>query len=68
MRIKLVRLGHSARVVETEDGALLSEVLSTAEVPSQGHSISVNGLGAGGSTALGDGDVVTLVPKIEGGC
>ena len=47
---------------------LLSEVLSTAEVPSQGHSISVNGLGAGGSTALGDGDVVTLVPKVEGGC
>jgi molybdopterin converting factor small subunit len=36
-------------------------------VPYGGHAISVNGLGAGLSTALGDGDIVTLVPKVEGG-
>ncbi|MFH1530433.1 MAG: hypothetical protein ABIK09_06845 [Pseudomonadota bacterium] len=31
------------------------------------YSISVNGLGASPHTALGKGDVVALVPKVEGG-
>ncbi len=31
-----------------------------------GHAISFNGLGASTTTGLFDGDVVTLVPKVEG--
>ena len=67
MKIKVLRLGHSATVLEVPAGASIGEVLCDNDIPSQGYSLSVNGLGAGPATALGDGDVVTLVPKVEGG-
>ena len=44
-----------------------AEALDGNEIPRNGYSISVNGLGAGGNAGLADGDVVTLVPKVEGG-
>lgn len=67
MNIKVLRLGHSARHVETAAGTTIGEILEAEAIPSQGHAISVNGLGASTTTALGEGDVVTLVPKVEGG-
>ena len=67
MNIKILRLGHSATVVEIPAGTPLEEALDSNDIPRQGYSVSVNGLGAGPATALGDGDVVTLVPKVEGG-
>ena len=68
MKIKILRLGHSAREVETASGSTVQEILDQAEVPTDGYSISVNGLGAGPSAGVADGDVLTLVPKVEGGC
>ena len=41
-------------------------MLDKASLPHGGNAISVNGLGAGLSTALGEGDIVMLVPKVEG--
>jgi len=67
MKTKVLRLGHSATVVEVPEGATIEEALQQNETPSQGYSISVNGLGASLSAGLADGDVVTLVPKVEGG-
>ena len=67
MKIKVLRLGHSATTIEVPAGAAIGEALESNEIPSDGYSISVNGLGAGPHTALGDADVVTLVPKVEGG-
>jgi sulfur carrier protein ThiS len=67
MNIKVLRLGHSARHVEIAAGTTIAEVLVQQDIPSQGHAISVNGLGASTTTALCEGDVVTLVPKVEGG-
>ena len=67
MKIKVLRLGHSAREVEAASGATVQEVLQQAEVPLDGYSISINGLGAGPSAGVADGDVLTLVPKVEGG-
>jgi molybdopterin converting factor small subunit len=67
MRIKVLKLGSSAHEVDTDPGSTVQEVLDKASLPYGGHQISVNGLGAGPSTALGEGDVVTLVPKVEGG-
>ena len=67
MNIKILRLGHSATVVEVPAGTPIEEALDSHDIPRQGYSVSVNGLGAGPATALGDGDVVTLVPKVEGG-
>jgi sulfur carrier protein ThiS len=67
MKIKILRLGHSARNVEIAAGTTIAEVLASEDMPHQGHAISVNGLGASTSTALTEGDVITLVPKVEGG-
>lgn len=67
MNIKVLRLGHSARHVETAAGSTIGEVLEAEALSAQGHAISVNGLGASTTTALAEGDVVTLVPKVEGG-
>ena len=67
MQIKVLRLGHSARHVDIAAGTTIGEVLSQESLPAEGHAISVNGLGASQTTALAEGDVVTLVPKVEGG-
>ena len=67
MNIRILRLGHSARHVDAAAGSTIGEVLDAHDLPAAGHAISVNGLGASTSTALADGDVVTLVPKVEGG-
>ncbi len=67
MKVKVLRLGHSATVIEVPAGTSIEEALDSNDIPRQGYSISVNGLGAGPVTALGEGDVVTLVPKVEGG-
>ena len=67
MKVKVLKLGSCAREVNAEVNATVQEALETAELPSQGYSVSVNGMGAGLSTALGEGDIVTLVPKVEGG-
>ncbi len=67
MQIKILRLGHSARHHEAAAGATVGEVLDAVDLPAAGHAISVNGLGASTTTGLSDGDVVTLVPKVEGG-
>ena len=67
MKVKVLKLGSCAREVEAEVNATVQEALDKADLPSQGYSVSVNGMGAGLSTALGEGDIVTLVPKVEGG-
>ena len=68
MKIKILRLGHSARHVEVAAGTTISEVLDREELSAEGYALSVNGLGASTSAVVADGDVVTLVPKVEGGC
>ena len=67
MKVKVLRLGHSASEVEFEAGMTVREALEGSSLPWQGYSVSVNGMSASYSTALGDGDMVTLVPKVEGG-
>ena len=67
MRVKVLRLGHSATVIDVPAGSSIEEALDTNDIPRHGYSLSVNGLGASPHTTLGEGDVVTLVPKIEGG-
>lgn len=67
MNIKVLRLGHSARVIDVPAGSTVADVLAAAETPSVGYALNINGLGAGQSTEVGDGDVITLVPKVEGG-
>ena len=67
MKVKVLRLGHSATVIEIPAGTSVEEALDSNDIPRQGYSVSLNGLGAGPAAALGDGDVLCLVPKVEGG-
>jgi sulfur carrier protein ThiS len=67
MHIRLLKLGHSARIIDFPAGSTIGDALKEADLASEGHSIAINGLGASMTTALNDGDVLTLVPKVEGG-
>ena len=67
MQIKLLKLGHSARVLDIPAGSTIGDTLSQTDLAYRGHTIAVNGLGAGLTTGLSDGDILTLVPKVEGG-
>ena len=67
MKIKMLKLGHSAREIDVPSGSTIADALETADVGYDGYSIALNGLGASSTTSVSDGDVLTLVPKVEGG-
>lgn len=68
MKVKVLKLGHSAREAEVPAGSTVSDVLAKADLDSTGYSLTCNGLGISLGAAVSDADVVCLVPKIEGGC
>lgn len=65
--VKLLKMGHSTRHIDVPAGATINDVLEKASMGSQGYSVTLNGLGSGRETQVSEGDIVTLVPKIEGG-
>jgi sulfur carrier protein ThiS len=67
MTIKVLKLGHSAQQIELPAGSTVQDALDKADMASEGYSLSINGLGVSSGAAVADGDIVTLVPKIEGG-
>jgi sulfur carrier protein ThiS len=67
MQIKVLKLGHSTRHIDVPAGSTVSEALKEAELGFQGYSLTLNGLGVGAETQVSEGDIVTLVPKVEGG-
>jgi sulfur carrier protein ThiS len=67
MKIRILKLGQAAHVVDVEPNTNIGEALHTANLGSEGYTIALNGLGAGHETSVSDGDVVTLVPKVVGG-
>ena len=67
MQIKLLRLGHSTRILDIPAGSTIGDAISEAGMATEGHSLSLNGLGAALNASLSDGDVVVVTPKIEGG-
>ena len=68
MQIKVLKLGHSAQELHNiEPGATVGQLIEEAAFSAAGYSLSLNGLGASRDAEVSDGDVVTLVPKVEGG-
>ncbi|MCC6157017.1 MAG: MoaD/ThiS family protein [Deltaproteobacteria bacterium] len=67
MRVKVLKLGHSTRESEVPAGSNVQNVLDKVDFDPAGYSVTINGLGASLSAAVSDGDIVTLVPKVEGG-
>jgi len=67
MRVKILKLGHSARQADLPAGSSVQDALNKADFDAQGYSVTANGLGISLGAAVSDADVICLVPKIEGG-
>ena len=67
MRVKILKLGSATREVDIPAGSNVTDALAKAELDNAGYSLTVNGMGCGAGTSLSDHDIVTLVPKVEGG-
>jgi len=68
MKVKVLKLGHSARQADLPAGSTVSDVLAKADFAAQGYSLTINGLGCSTGASVSDGDIITMTPKIEGGC
>ena len=68
MKIKVLKVGHSARQADVPAGSTVQDALNKADFGAQGYSLTINGLGCSTGAAVSDGDIVTMTPKIEGGC
>ena len=68
MRIRILKLGHAAAPIESDEETLtVEQAIAKTGFDLQGYSLSLNGLGCGPEAAVSDGDVVTLAPKVMGG-
>jgi len=67
MKVRVLKLGHSAKEVEAAAGSTVEDVLESSGLETEDYSVTVNGVGAMLSAGLQEGDVVALVPKVEGG-
>ena len=61
-------MGAEARDYCLGEGAKVTDALTAADVESDGRDIRVNSEPSSLTDELRDGDVVTLVAKVEGGC
>ncbi len=69
VRVRILQLGR--RVLEHAGPPGLTLAAALQEVglaAAEGLDVRVNGTPAEGSRVLQDGDVVTLIPRIKGGC
>ena len=67
MKVRVMKLGHSAKEVEVGAGSTVEEGLTASGMEQEGYSVTVNGVGANLSAQMREGDVIALVPKVEGG-
>ena len=67
MLVKLAPMGEETREFSLGEGASVSNLLEAAGVEADGRSIRINSEEATMSDALKNGDVVSLISKVEGG-
>lgn len=67
VQTKILKLGSAAFVVDVAPGSTIQNALDSANLSTQGMSVSLNGLGASTETSISEGDVITLIPKVVGG-
>jgi len=66
-RVKILRLGESAKEVDIPEGRTIAEAIIAAGFSADHCTIMKNGSPANTITPVSEGDVVTLSVKIEGG-
>jgi len=67
MRVKILKLGHSANLVDVDDGTTVEDAVAAAGHDHHGYSLNLNGLGTAPDAVLSEGDVVVVSPKVAGG-
>ncbi len=67
MKVKVLKLGESAKEVEIQEGANVEHVIQAAGFNRDHMTITLNGHPAFDSSPVQDGDVVTMNPQIKGG-
>ena len=67
MKVRILKLGHSASVLDVDEGATVEDAITAAGHDYHGYSLNLNGLGTAPDAVLSDGDVVVVSPKVQGG-
>jgi sulfur carrier protein ThiS len=67
MKVRVLKLGHSAKEVEAANGATVEDVVEQSGFDQDGYSVTLNGTGAMLSAHVHEGDVIALTPKVEDG-
>jgi sulfur carrier protein ThiS len=66
--VKVAKLGERVQEYYLEDGSSVGNALDMAGYSTTGFDLRVNGSPATVYDDLDDGDIITLVPAIKGGC
>jgi sulfur carrier protein ThiS len=67
MKVKILVLGRSAYHADVSSGSTIQDALDSANVNTQGYTLSLNGLGASPETGVNEHDVICCTPKVVGG-
>ncbi len=68
MKVRVLKLGHSAKEIDVPAGTTVEDALEQSKLDQEeGYSVTVNGVGANLSAQIREGDVIALTPKVEGG-
>ena len=67
MKVKVLKLGQAAKELDIPAGTTVEEAINMSGFSQDGYSIALNGTGANLSAHVKEEDIVSLVPKIEGG-
>lgn len=67
MKIRVLRLGSGAQVVDCEPGTTIGDALRQVNFGTDGFRLAINGLDASTDTSVADGDVIVMTPKVVGG-
>jgi hypothetical protein len=66
MRVRVLKLGSGTKEVDVAHGASVRSAVEAAHFSLEG-SLSVNGIDSNADATLRDNDLITIVPRVEGG-
>lgn len=67
MKVFVMRIGHDVDTVTVANGATVEDAINASRFDRSGHQVTFNGGTVSLTHTLSDGDMITLVPKVEGG-
>ena len=67
MKVKVLKLGQAAKELDIPAGTTVEEAINMSGFSIDGYSIALNGTGANLSAHVQEDNIISLVPKIEGG-